>query len=755
MRCYTFDPAGNPIERQDAVPGQTVTYSWNDLYFLSERLYAPSGAADTFTYDLSGRMLTNQRQNGLFKWAESFTYDGANRLTQTIQNTGTVQYTYNIPGRTRMVAYPGGRTITEYTDARARLDHINTSPSLVQYTYDAANNMLGRNYSNGTTSSYTYNADNWLTGIAHQNPSTFAGFTYTYDNEGNRLNELKTPNTSQSECYGYDTTYRLISYQSGTPGSPGPCPVASPAPTQTSYTLDPLGNWNSKTTNGVTQTRVHNTVNEITQINSTPLTYDNDGDLANDGTYAYQYDEEHRLTEMMGIGASVVAGQYQYDALGRRVQKITDPAGTAVTTLYFYDNTRIVEEQNSGGATQATYVYGNYIDEILTMDRGGETFYYHQNGQWSVEAVTDSSGNPVERYSYDAYGAVTVTDGLFNPIAPNSWGTAHSAIGNPWTFTGRQSDEETGLYFYRARYYDPAKGRFLQRDAPDYRDSMNLYQYTGDNPTNRVDPSGHWGWSTIGAIAGAVAGAVVAVAIVVAVAATAPISVPVLIGAAVIGTAAATVAGGLAAGSLLPPDASVTDKILVGAGAGALASAIVTPAFIFTPGLAAVSEWIGAPIAARFPILGRLLPEVEPTIVGGPVRPPVDTIFRREGWKAAEEFLKQLEARPPIAGPRPPIPPGPTPPPPPPSGPPLPPTRITNPFGPIPPAGGAPLGFIPFIPFLGQPPGTVPTAFGQPPGTDTTTCPLALPLGGPFDSPGSSYPDVMSSSYSMSTGSTP
>jgi RHS repeat-associated protein len=97
------------------------------------------------------------------------------------------------------------------------------------------------------------------------------------------------------------------------------------------------------------------------------------------------------------------------------------------------------------------------------MDRGGQAYYYHQNALWSAEAVTNSTGAIAERYSYDAYG-------LPNTGSTNSWGTAHSAIGNPWMFTGRQVDEETGVYFYRARYYDPLKDRFLQRDPLEYVD---------------------------------------------------------------------------------------------------------------------------------------------------------------------------------------------------------------------------------------------------------------------------------------------
>ena len=201
------------------------------------------------------------------------------------------------------------------------------------------------------------------------------------------------------------------------------------------------------------------------------------------------------MTKVSSFGPPVVAGEYRYDALSRRIVKKTGPNRGNKETHYFYDDARIVEEQDAAGVTLATYTYGNYIDEVLTMERdtGGtpafETYYYHQNALWSAEAITDGAANVVERYAYDAYGHPTIRDGS-NNVLTNSWGTAHSAIGNPWMFTGRQYDEETGIYYYRARYYDPDKGRFLQRDPAGYIDGMNLYSYVGDKPPIWIDPFG-------------------------------------------------------------------------------------------------------------------------------------------------------------------------------------------------------------------------------------------------------------------------
>jgi RHS repeat-associated protein len=494
---WAYDAVGKVISRTDQ-KSQVTTYSYSDLYFLLSRAYSPSGATDTFTYDLSGRVLSGTRDG----WVETRAYDGANRLIQSVQNGRTVSYAYNIPGRTRTVTYPSGRTITEQLDFRPQILSINDGGStpIVQYAYDPANNVLTRGFRNGTLATYTYNADNWICSLTHTSGANLiVGFTYAYDNEGNKFYEQKLHQPNDSEAYAYDLVYRLTDYQAGTLASSPPpncptSPVGIPTPvTQTAYNLDNLGNWKSKDTDGVIQTRAHSPSNEIASINGSPVSSDNDGNTAAYGSTLYSYDEENRLYQAAPQGGGNLLGQYFYDAFWRRVSKIDN---FGIQTFYYYDGWRTIEEQSSAGLTQATYVFGNYLDEALTMDRVSQPgpFYYHQNTLWSAFALTDPTGKGVEGYSYGAYGYQTVIlpgpDGILWTADDNILPGAKSSYGNPFLFTGQRYDPETGLPYYKNRYYSNFFGRFMSRDPNDYAEDMNLYEYIKDRPTYGEDPLG-------------------------------------------------------------------------------------------------------------------------------------------------------------------------------------------------------------------------------------------------------------------------
>jgi len=170
------------------------------------------------------------------------------------------------------------------------------------------------------------------------------------------------------------------------------------------------------------------------------------------------YDYRNQMVRY--VDPSGVETQYRYDALGRRIEKIVDVTGTPQTTRFVYDGWRVVEETDELNNTEATYVYGNGIDEVLNMQRMGVNSYYHEDDLGNIMAITNAAGAVVERYDYYDFGGPIFLNANGNPT-----GASASTIGNPYLFTGREYDPETGLYYYRTRYLDPAAGRFMSRDT--------------------------------------------------------------------------------------------------------------------------------------------------------------------------------------------------------------------------------------------------------------------------------------------------
>ncbi len=165
---------------------------------------------------------------------------------------------------------------------------------------------------------------------------------------------------------------------------------------------------------------------------------------------------------------------YKQDVTGRRIEKKLD----GYSTRYVYDGDQVVAEYDGNNNLLRKYIYGPGIDQPISMievAQSNATYYYHFDALGSVVALSDAAGDTVQTYEYSVYGEVAVED------------ANHT---NPYMFTGRTFDVETGLYYYRARYYNPFMGRFLQADSVGYEADMNLYRYCMNNPLNLVDPFG-------------------------------------------------------------------------------------------------------------------------------------------------------------------------------------------------------------------------------------------------------------------------
>jgi RHS repeat-associated protein len=250
-----------------------------------------------------------------------------------------------------------------------------------------------------------------------------------------------------------------------------------------SFYYDALGN-RRRTINGGTVNYQTNNLNQYTSVAGTSYTYDDNGNLAFDGQLRYYYDCESRLIDINDANDAPVAS-YAYDYLGRRISR-TIYGSPNVTIQYAYDGDRIIAEYDGSGTLLRKFIYGPGLDEpicLLEVAENNAVYYYHFDGRGSVVALSDVNSVLVERYTYDVFGRPTIRDANGTEITA-------SAFANPYLFTGRAYDAETGLYYYRARYYDYATGRFLQPDPMGYQDGLNLYTYVQNNPARWADPYG-------------------------------------------------------------------------------------------------------------------------------------------------------------------------------------------------------------------------------------------------------------------------
>ena len=316
-------------------------------------------------------------------------------------------------------------------------------------------------------------------------------YSYTYDGNSNRTSRTNLVETNGvlDEDYTYDGLNRLVdTNRNGTDLQ--------------SWNLDSLGNWSSFTDEGTTEERTFNAANEIQNISSPAVPpedavspeFDAAGNMISGPRpddplvrQHYIYDAWNRLVEVRadnpdnsGSPGDAIA-TFEYDGRNFRIGKTV---GGVLEAFYYNEGQQLLETQVDGAATEE-YVWGNrYIDAPILRATPGEVLYYANDANMNVTALVDAAtGLVVERYHYDPYGEVQFMEADWTPRAA-------SAFDNAVLYTGRRLDAETGLFYYRARYYDPQLGRFIGRDPIGYADGLNLYEYVSGRSTIATDPSG-------------------------------------------------------------------------------------------------------------------------------------------------------------------------------------------------------------------------------------------------------------------------
>ena len=270
---------------------------------------------------------------------------------------------------------------------------------------------------------YTYDPASQVTNILHQLTASSTQINkadYVYNNVGNRTS---LTDRRGNQAFGYDSLDRLTSASHPLLGTPQ------------AFSYDPVGN---RTTGG----SVVNTGNQLTDDATHAYQYDDNGNLTRKtllatGNYTqYSYDAENRLTKVedfvAGNATAAFTSTYRYDGLGRRIEKVAN----GQTKRYIYDGEDILLEYDGSNVLQARYTHGPGIDEPIAVTKGSSTYFYHQDGLGSVTDLTDSAGATAKSYAYDAYGNILESPGTLE---------------QPYTYTGREFDSESGLLYYRAR----------------------------------------------------------------------------------------------------------------------------------------------------------------------------------------------------------------------------------------------------------------------------------------------------------------
>jgi len=523
---YEYDASGNLVRKTDR-NGRVTEYDYNALNQRTEEVWLDAASQpihtitwyydaagqlgavedDTISYDYQYDTLGNLTEahvgtgplsvpaGGGLPYVASplvefeYAYDEAGNLKEAIESStivtglgATTSYDYDSLGRLTRITQTGSGATDKRVDFAYRDD--SSYDTVTRYADLAGTQEVA------TSDYHTYDVYGRLTGLTHRHGLTdLAAYTWQCD-AADRITQMTSPDGTSD--LGYDDTSQLTSadhsYQ-----------------TDEAYVYD--ANGNRVTASG--STYATGTGNRLADDGTFHYLYDQEGnrtarfvdvnangllDAGDTDVTEYQWDYRNRLVKVTdrasyGAAADQIV-EYTYDYLNRRFEKTIDTDGDGTPEEYFYNIHRGDELaleltdadglEGSGYSPELSqrYLYGSAVDEILAVeDAAGDVLWGLGDHERTIHDLVDSTGTVQEHRQYDTFGQI---------VSP-----ANPTADFPQAFTGRPFDTDTSLYNYRARWYDPAVGRFVSEDPSGFvGGDANLYRYAGNSPLVNVDPSG-------------------------------------------------------------------------------------------------------------------------------------------------------------------------------------------------------------------------------------------------------------------------
>ena len=528
VSAYTYDAVGNRLSVSDPT-GQTTRYAYDALNRVRSET-DPLGRSRQYAYDPVGNLTQATDRNGRIR---TFGYDALDRRIvedwwDDEERVRRLQFAYDAVGNLTGASDPDSEYALAY-DALDRLTQIDNSGTaraphvVLDYAYDAVGNVVSVRDSAGVRVTATYDARDGLSSQVWQGGQLApvrVEFAYTERGELTEVRRFADPEGTRSvsrSTFSYDPRGRLthLTHQD----------AVDAVLAEYDYTFDLADQLVREVDHGLVSEYTYDSAGQLTAVEhegqgDETYAYDANGNriggqytvgpnnqVLADAAYNYEYDAEGnligkterasgmvsryaydhrnrlvRFEQSSAGGILLAAADYVYDVFDRRIVKSVDRDGSGPLppqeTHFVYDGLNAWADFDGGNRVLARYLHGTGLDNLLARWRpdGGSAWYLGDH-LGSVRDMVDAAGAIVNRRAYDSFGQLVSQT---NPAAGDRFG-----------FTGRESDPELGLYYYRARYFDPQLGRFVSQDPLGFAaGDSNLYRYVGNAPLTARDPLG-------------------------------------------------------------------------------------------------------------------------------------------------------------------------------------------------------------------------------------------------------------------------